>query len=204
MGGEEPEAQPRFCGESPALYIGKGPITNQQYEAFEPDHCRSEKPPGDNDPVVNVSFRDAQRYCAWYSEASNKDFRLPTEVEWEYACRGGSEQRYPWGPDCSPTARYAWLEANSAGRAHAIEGLEANDVGLYDMLGNVWEWTASLFLPYPVVEGDGRDEPQAPGPRTVRGGSYRTAAGEVSASLRQGRDPAERSDDVGFRIVRRL
>jgi formylglycine-generating enzyme required for sulfatase activity len=193
-----------FQVEVGAFYIAKHPITNVQFEAFAPDHVRGETSPADDGPVVNVGFADAAAYCAWYSGVSQKTFRLPTEMEWEYACGSGARTRYPWGENARDARGFAWTRENAEGACHVVGGLAANEAGLHDMLGNVWEWTASLNLPFPVREDDGRDEPGSAGPRIQRGGGFRDAIEDLSMGSRRAVAPESATDDVGFRIVRSL
>ncbi len=187
-----------------AFYISKHPITNLQFEAFRPDHVRGETSPEDDGPVVNAGFADAVAYCAWYSEISQKVFRLPTEMEWEYACGSGERTRYPWGEDPEEAGDFAWTRDNAEGSCRCVGLLDANKAGLHDMLGNVWEWTSSLDLPFPVQEGDGRDDSGAAGARIQRGGGFRDAVALLSTGSRRAVVPESASDDVGFRIVRSL
>jgi formylglycine-generating enzyme required for sulfatase activity len=197
-------AEPRFEAEVAPFYISKSPITNQQYEAFAPTHGRGPTSQADDDPVVNVSWNEAAAYCRWYSALSRKSFRLPTEVEWEYACRGDHEGHYFWGDSVEAAEPYVWDAQNSDGRVHAIETRKANGHGLYDMLGNIWEWTTSLHQPYPATDDDGRDDLSATGPRVIRGGSFRTDRAEMGCHIRFAADPDDRRDDTGFRIMRLL
>ena len=95
-----------------SFYISRGCITNEQFEAYRPQYVRAESSPGDDDPAVNVSFRDAVGYAQWYADLAKKPFRLPTELEWEMAARSAGRARYPWGDrpeDCllytSPSPR---------------------------------------------------------------------------------------------------
>ncbi len=162
------------------FYIAKAPITNRQYEAFDPGHGRSPRSPGDDGPVVGVSLEDARAYCTWYAELSGKNFRLPTELEWEYACLWG-EKGSALAPEQAD--RLWWDRENSGGRAQDVEGKEANTGGIHDMLGNVWEWTDAGVM---------------------RGGSFRTPRQEMGRSIRRLLDPTLRQDDVGFRILRLL
>jgi len=205
--GDEFEAGPAgesFWVEVGAFYISKHPITNVQFEAFRPDHRRGETSPEDDGPVVNVEFADAVDYCAWYSEISQKTFRLPTEMEWEYACGSGERTRYPWGEDPERSSRFAWTLENAEGACRAVGLLEANAAGLHDMIGNMWEWTSSLDLPFPVQEDDGRDQSDAAGPRIQRGGGVRDVTAALSTGSRRPGVPETARDDVGFRIVRSL
>ena len=112
-------------------------------------------------------------------------YRLPTEVEWEYACRAGSTTKYYHGDDEGRLDAYAWF---LAGGTHAVQQKKPNAWGLYDMLGNASEWCQDRF------NSDQR--------RTIRGGSWKYKAGDSHSALRLGRDPGTRADDIGFRIVR--
>ena len=170
-----------------SFYIGKGPITNQQYEAFAPDRRRPAHSPGDDDPVAGVTFDEAAAYCAWYAALAKKPFRLPTEAEWEFACRGGTGSRWFFGDDPERADTYVWHRGNSDGRCHEIETLRANPAGLHDLLGNVWEWVTA-----------------SEGTAVLRGGSYRNTIEEMAADARRPCAATERIDDAGFRIVRPL
>jgi formylglycine-generating enzyme required for sulfatase activity len=186
-----------------SLYISKSPITNEEYEAFDPSHRRAVTSRGDRDPVVDVSFRDALAYCRWYSRASGKAFRLPTEGEWEFACRAGTTGPWFWGDQPDAGDPFVWDAATSGGRCREVETSRANPNGLHDMLGNVWEWTASAFLAE-VASPASMDDPGAPGPRAIRGGSFRTDRRQLGSALRAALDPQEHRDDLGFRIARML
>ena len=201
IGGDETNSRPTFELTVRPLYISKSPISNLQFEADDHEYRRSRASPDDDSPVVGISFHQARGYCDWYSEVSRKPMRLPTEVEWEYACRGGVAGRRFGG---EPADAHVWDADNSGGRVRPVQQKRSNGFGLHGMLGGVWEWTASLFRPYPVVDGDGRDDPDAPGPRVLRGGSYRTPRGELGCGVRRGESPDAHHDDVGFRIVRSL
>ncbi len=146
---------------------------------------------GDDVPVVNVTWDEAVAFCSAFVG------RLPTEIEWEFAARGGS-----------PAARYgeidsiAWYAGNSDKRAHPVGRKAPNAFGLFDMLGNVWEWNADVFRNTPPA-GEG-DAPQA-GPtdmRSLRGGSWRNKAKQIRVSNRGRLSPDDREDDDGFRCVR--
>jgi formylglycine-generating enzyme required for sulfatase activity len=174
---------PDRAGVAP-FYLSKWPITNEQLEAFDPDYRRSPLSPGDRDSAIGVTFEKAEEYCRWYAEVSRKPIRLPTEREWEYACRGGSATAYFWGNDAAGADRHAWHAGNSEGRAHAADAKVANSFGLHGMAGGVWEWTV------------GADGP------VLRGGSFRTPADELRSDLRRPAAPDLRADDVGFRVVK--
>lgn len=198
VGGRADEPSTRFVADVPALYVGKSVITNEQYEAFDPTHERSALSCGDDEPVTRVSFHDAVSYCEWYARVSRKAFRLPTEAEWERACRVEPGGGPPWGDDPERARDFAWGLESAGGRAREIETLRANGAGLHDTLGLVWEWTAGRDRARPT-EAD-----VAAGERVVRGGSFLTPEAELSCLARLSLPEDARRDDVGFRIVREL
>ena len=173
------------------FYLSKWPITNEQFEAFDPDYQRSPLSPDDRDLAVQVSWQQADAYCRWYAEVSRKPMRLPTDVEWLYACRGTSaaDEVPSWSATPESIDRSCWHAGNSDGRIQPPEHLAANDFGLHGMLGSVWEWVAS--------EADG-DEPH----RTLCGGSFRTEACELHYGLIKREAADFRADDTGFRVAR--
>ena len=172
------------------FYLGKWPVTNEQFEAFAPDHQRSPLSAGDRDLAAGVSWRQADAYCRWYAEVSRKPMRLPTEVEWRYACRGisAADEVPSWSATPESIDRSCWHAGNSDGRIQPPEHLAANDFGLCGMLGSVWESVAS--------EADDK-----PG-RTLCGGSFRLEAGELHCGLRKRESAAFAADDTGFRVAR--
>ncbi len=200
IGGDEADAQPTFRVEVEPFYIGKFPITNEQYEAYDPGFERSTSSPGDRDPAVGVSWQEADEYCRWYAEVSRKPMRLPTEIEWEYACRGGGSGRW-FFDDPAEADLYLWDRDPDDGRVPVLDEKKANGFGLYGMLGGVWEWTASSFRPYPLdVEDAGSEDSR----RVLRGGSFRLHRDELSCCFRRPELPDARFDDAGFRIVKSL
>ena len=137
-------------------------------------------------PATRVSWNEVQKFIQKLNRMAGKNlYRLPTEVEWEYACRAGSTTKYYHGDDEGRLYAYAWY---LAGGTHAVQQKKPNAWGLYDMLGNVSEWCQDLF------NSDQR--------RTIRGGSWKYKAGDSHSALRLGRDPGTRADDIGFRMVR--
>jgi len=155
-------------------------------------------------PVERVSWEDTQKFIAVLGAVvPGLEVGLPTEAQWEYACRAGSKE----APRYGPLDEVAWWRENSGGETHAVKQLRANGWGLYDMLGNVREWCADVWEEhYQVVEGEEplRDRFVA-GPgrgRAVRGGSWFGVARRVRAACRNGIDPGGRGDDLGFRLAR--
>jgi formylglycine-generating enzyme required for sulfatase activity len=179
--------------------------------------------PEDDEPVVCVNWRDAKAYAAWLSKITHKHYRLLSEAEWEYAARAGSDARYPWGDDAAEICKYANLYDFSAARLKMpylpapcddgfpevapVASFPPNAFGLYDMLGNVWQWVEDCSLhEYPARPNDGKPvEVKGACPlRAARGGSWATRADRLRPSWR-GRDKEDTANRIfGFRIARDL
>jgi formylglycine-generating enzyme required for sulfatase activity len=168
------------------FYLSSLPVTNRQLDAFAPERPRPPAAPGDDDPAVGVDVDLARGYCEWYARISRKAIRLPTVVEWRYACRGGGEALCGWGTDESAADPWLWHRGNSGDRVPSLGAKRSNGFGLYAMLGGVWEWALD-----------------ASGPQLC-GGSWRTPLAEISCGARRRLAPGEPLDDVGFRIARSL
>ena len=166
-----------------SFYLSKLPVSNRQYEAFDSGHRRPATSPGDDDPAVGIGFEDARGYCTWYARVARKPMRLPTEIEWEFACRAGAAARFFFGEDPDDAEPFVWDAANSEERVPPLGRKMPNPFGLYGMLGGVWEWTDSGAL---------------------RGGSFRSVRGDVGCADRLIDDSGARRDDAGFRIARSL
>lgn len=175
-------------------------------------------------PAVNMTQYAALAYCKWLTEVTGHFYRLPTEAEWEYACRAGSSKAYAFGDDRSLLPEYAWYSRNSQEKYHKVGTKKPNAWGLYDMHGNVAEWTLDQYVSgFYATPGSRAKNPWAVPktlyPRTVRGGSWdddaedlRCAARTASRAGWKQRDPQIPKSDwwntdasfVGFRIVRPL
>lgn len=176
--------------------LGVAPVTVGEYHRFDPAHrC----PGGDRHPVSGVSWWQARLFAAWLG------CRLPTEAEWEYGCRGGTQTRYWSGDDEAALGRAAWYDGNSGRRAHPVGKRPANAYGLYDVHGNVREWVADWYGAYPAGEGAPRADPAGPPTgvvRVLRGGSFLDSADFARAAVRDWRRPWRRVDWFGFRLAR--
>ena len=184
---------------SKPFYMGVTEVTQAQYEAVmgtNPSHFK-----GATNPVEMVSWNDATEFCKKLSEKTGQTVRLPTEAEWEYACRAGSKTRFSFGDADEGLGDYAWYNANSGNTTHPVGQKKPNAWGLYDMHGNVWEWCADWFGDYPkgaVTDPRVRRPVQM---RVLRGGSWYGDAGECRSGYRSWTTPIDRNDNGGFRVV---
>ena len=177
------------------FWLGQAPVTQAQWEAVmgsNPSNFR-----GARLPVENVSWEDCQQFLARLNARGQGWFRLPTEAEWEYACRAGS----PGEPAGDPAAR-AWYDANAGRTPHPVGEKQPNGFGLFDMNGNVWQWCQDWYGDYPrrpVTDPQG--PPSGPG-RVNRGGSWRDPAALVApAHPRDCNGPGLRCGCLGFRLL---
>jgi formylglycine-generating enzyme required for sulfatase activity len=183
------------------FFIAETEVTNSQYEAFDPKHERSEHSLGDHDPVVKVSWEDAKKYCAWLCEKSGQAIRLPSESEWECACRAGSKREFCFGDDEKRLGEYGWYVENSDLCAHEVGTRRANAWGLHDLHGNVWEWCEDTYHEnYEGAPADGTAWTEGGSPlRVVRGGGFLDRAVLCRSALRGRFLPGLRDRDLGFR-----
>ncbi len=189
------------------FYLGRFPVTNEEYGRFlkdnpeipEPEYWADRRFNRPRQPVVGVSWEDAGHYAAWAG------LRLPSEAEWEYACRASTTSRYYTGDTEKDLDRAGWYGENSGGQLHPVGEKEPNAWGLYDMHGNVWEWVEGDWHEnYIGAPDDGRawvDEPRG-AYRVLRGGSWYGDAPYCRSAFRSNYRPVFRSDFVGFRLSR--
>ena len=158
---------------------------------------------GYDQPAVNVSWNDAVAFCGWLSKKEGRRYRLPTEAEWEYACRGGSTRTYFWGEDGARLKEFAWTGVNSGGGPHPVGKLAPNPWGLYDILGNAYEYCSDYFVAKPYDPADAVD-PRGPATgteRVVRSGSWGTDPMHPRCAFRGGAGPTHRNMRDGFRVA---
>jgi formylglycine-generating enzyme required for sulfatase activity len=208
------------------FYLGACPVTQAQYQAVMGENPSRFKDQPEN-PVETVSWYDAVRFCNRLSEREGlrpfytidgehvtvpdwggAGYRLPTEAEWEYACRAGTTTRYSCGDDPAALGDHTWYSENSAQTTHPVRQKHPNSWGLHDMHGNVWEWCwdgfskgyyQQLSIQSPV------DDPLGPlevADRVIRGGSWIDVARFLRSAFRGGKWPEEPSRNVGFRVAR--
>ena len=194
------DEQPQQSITLPGFWIMRTEVTNDQYAACvsagactEPNNRHWAKPTDAELPVTDVSWDQANAYAQWLGG------RLPTEAEWEKACRGTDARIYPWGNE-SPKPEHAnWdgIEAKPVGSFP--EG--ASPYGALDIVGNADEWTSSLYVPYPYDATDGREDAQADGHRVLRGTSWHSLDVHIRCAFRDENDPAQTNYRTGFRMM---
>lgn len=230
------------------FWIGQMEVTNAQFAQFDPRHdSRVESKntyqfgihgyPANRpeQPVVRVTWNEAMAFCRWLSEKTGRKFSLPTEAQWEYACRAGTAGSMHYGeidadfstfanladaklsefasdpytvdtPLKDPTEYDDWIPKDSRYNDGAMLSIQpgkylANAWGLFDVHGNVGEWTRTTYKEYPYDATDGRDDPATTGPKVVRGGSWRDRPRHATSSVRFDYQPYQRVYNVGFRVV---
>lgn len=188
-------------------YIGKYEVTFDEYDRFCDDTNR--KKPDDNGwgrgkrPVINVSWDDANAYCKWLSQKTGRNYRLPTEAEWEYAARGGKKGEnymYSGNPEVSPIG---WYSENSKYGTSVVGAKKANELGIYDMTGNVNEWCDDFYDPY-YYQNSPEYNPTGPynGKEKVsRGGSWYSPSNQCRIAFRDVPKPGVLYNSVGFRLA---
>jgi formylglycine-generating enzyme required for sulfatase activity len=162
------------------------------------------KTPDPKQPVTCVSWVDSIAYAAWMSGKTGKKYRLPTEAEWEYAARGGTQSEYITGAMPVGIDNYAWFSLNSGKQTQPVGGKQANGFGLHDVFGNVYEWMQDCYIDHHNgAPTDGSAVPDTAGcPHVVKGGSYFSGPGNLRPSDR-GRFRPDRGDvTLGFRVAR--
>jgi formylglycine-generating enzyme required for sulfatase activity len=181
--------------------IGKYEVTQEQWYAVMGNNPSSNK--GRTLPVENVSWDDAQLFVQKLSQKTGKKYRLPSEAEWEYAARAGSTTTYPWGNSDAELHVYAWFIAIANG-TNPVGLKKPNQFGLYDMLGNVWEWTQDCWNPsYSGAPTDGSAWMGGNcSQRVLRGGSWGSNPQGLRTAFRFGFTSAFRDYYDGFRVAR--
>ncbi|MBQ9568977.1 MAG: formylglycine-generating enzyme family protein [Alloprevotella sp.] len=182
--------------------IGRYEVTQAQWVAVMGQNPSKEQ--GDDLPVTNVSWDDCQQFLKRLNEMTGHAFRLPTEAEWEYAARGGKLARpTQYAGEADNPRECGWYVANSGYKVHAVGGKKANELGLYDMSGNVWEWCDDWYVEYTdTARTNPRYTQQVGGEgRVDRGGAWDSQAASLRTSYRDSGQPGTRVANVGFRIA---
>jgi formylglycine-generating enzyme required for sulfatase activity len=234
-GAADEQPQTRIRVDRP-FWMGRVEITNEQYALFDPQHDsryisvfnKDQSNPGEianrpRQPVIRVSWQEAMAFCRWLSEKTGKRFTLPTEAQWEYACRAGTATAMNYGDLGADFGKFAnladqrienlcrgnspkWIPAmkqvnDGAVVTEQVGKYQPNAWDLQDTHGNVAEWTLTTYRPYPYNAMDGRDNGEAEGTKVARGGSFYDRPNRARSSARQDYQPWQRVFDVGFRVI---
>jgi formylglycine-generating enzyme required for sulfatase activity len=224
------------------FWMGCCEVTNEQFARFDPAHQSRYEHRGSwifseeylgwpldrpKQPVVRVSSHEATAFCRWLSDRTGKPFTLPTEAQWEFACRAGTATPFSYGGLDTDFSTFANLaDATVRDLAYkswgpktpdivprderfndgalvtaAVGSYRANPLGLFDMHGNAAEWTRSAYRSYPYREDDGRNAPDSSGARAVRGGSWRDRPAHSRSAARLSYPPHQKVFNVGFRVI---
>ncbi len=220
MGSNAPDAAPNEQPLTPVtlsqFYMARHLVTNAEYEKFDPSHKQKRmKGAGGDHPVVYVTSLEAVKYCEWLRQKDGKNYRLPTEAEWEYAARGTDGRKYPWGnherrgdvgnfADASTT--FPWRDPQIGDGYPETSPVGAfprgaSVFGLDDMAGNVWEWCLDFYLP---LAGTPKRNPRggtSGSKRVYRGGSWKSRFSNLRTTARSSNAPNFSCNDVGFRVA---
>jgi formylglycine-generating enzyme required for sulfatase activity len=211
----EPNERPQHELALPGYWIGRRPVTPADLQTFvaesddAPDVTGRQAAVADH-PLVDVSWHEAATYCRWLTAVHGLPIALPSEAEWEKAARGSDGRRYPWGEQ-TPTS-FLCNFGNQVGRTTPVEQFSPqgdSPFGCTDMAGNVWEWTRSVFSPYPtgadvadnIERVADQEESESGEVRVLRGGAFNTGIRALGCTVRTWDYPDHRSGDVGFRVV---
>lgn len=209
-----------------SFYLGKTEVTFEDFDKFTAAVKRDTVPSGTwgrgKQPVFMVSWHDAIAYCNWLSEKEKlskyykvdgttvtivdtaKGYRLPTEAEWEFAARGGNRSKGLPFAGGDVINEVGWYIDNAKGQTHPVAQKPANELGLYDMTGNVWEWVWDWYndATYAQVASIDPRGPQTGNYRVMRGGAWYNYGNYAQVTTRQNHDPGFRQNSVGFRVAR--
>ena len=187
------------------FYMGVVTVTQSQWQAVMDDNPSEFS--GENHPVESVSHEDAALFIKRLNAKEGTGaYRLPTEAEWEYGARAGSDSTYCYGPETVKLDQYAWFQNNSQGSTHPVGELAPNAWGLYDMHGNVHEWCADWYLRdyYAASPSKHPKGPRKGVARVLRGGDWGSESWYCRCAIRSLSSPQRRSPRVGLRVVKAL
>ncbi|MFM9064451.1 MAG: formylglycine-generating enzyme family protein, partial [Pirellula sp.] len=192
-------------------YLGVHEVTQAQFEKVmgeNPSHFQGAIVRNENAdlPVESVEWYDAEKFCKKLSELpeekkAGRVYRLPTEAQWEYACRAGSKTAYSIDDEEGLLPEYGWFNRNSSDRTHTVGLLEPNAWGLYDMHGNVWEWCSDWSEEYSKGAVSDPTGPREGSSRVRRGGSWYDEAASCRSAYRNWDYPSKRNIDSGLRVA---
>ena len=182
-----------------SYYIGKTEVTQALWKAVMGSNPSEFK--GDNRPVESVSWDDCQAFIRKLNALTGQNFRLPTEAEWEFACRGGNNSRGYKYSGSNYIDNVAWHDGNFGDKTHPVATKSPNELGIYDMSGNVWEWCADWYGDYSSGRQTNPKGPYDGSRRVRRGGSWYCDAGYCRSSLRYYCSPTDRHFYLGLRLA---
>ena len=207
MGATSEQGSDAYSDESPVhsvtlsdYYIGETEVTQELWEAVmgsNPSYFSGNP----QRPVEYVSWNDCQEFITKLNELTGKNFRLPTEAEWEYAARGGNKSQGYKYSGSNTIGNVAWYYDNSSSETHDVKTKQANELGIYDMSGNVWEWCQDWYGSYSSGSQTNPTGPSSGSDRVLRGGSWGNNALYCRVSGRSGYSPGNRFSIYGFRVV---
>jgi len=190
------------------FYLGKYEVTQEEWKAVMGNN--PSRFPGERSPVEMVNWNDCQAFIAKLQpkvpdSGPETGFALPTEAQWEYACRAGTRTRFYFGDDPKGTelGDYAWFKGNSGGKTHAVGEKKPNPWGLYDLSGNVWEWCEDWFGPYQASETKDPSGATSGLGRVIRSGCY-DDSDYCRSAFRGNMRPTTRGFSLGFRVALNL
>ena len=199
QGSEISDEKPVHSVTLSGYYIGKTEVTQALWQAVmgsNPSYFE-----GDGLPVEQVSWDDCQKFIRKLNSLTGQNFRLPTEAEWEFACRGGNNSRGYKYSGSNYIDNVAWYDGNSGDKTHPVATKSPNELGIYDMSGNVWEWCADWYGDYSSGRQTNPKGPYDGSYRVYRGGCWLYCVRYCRSSYRDGYDPTYRSDDLGLRLA---
>ena len=199
QGSEISDEKPVHSVTLSGYYIGKTEVTQALWQAVmgsNPSYFE-----GDDLPVEQVSWDDCQEFIRKLNSLTGQNFRLPTEAEWEFACRGGNNSRGYKYSGSNYIDNVAWYDGNSGGKTHPVATKSPNELGIYDMSGNVWEWCADWYGDYSSGRQTNPKGPYDGSSRVGRGGSWIINARGCRSSNRNNGNPTYRNDGLGLRLA---
>ena len=186
-----------------SYYIGKTPVTQLlwyvvmgSYPNISNNYGR-----GDNYPVYNVTYTQCEQFIAKLNKLTKKNFRMPTEAEWEFAARGGNNSNKYKYSGSNTIGSVAWYNSNAGGKSHPVAQKEANEMNLYDMSGNVWEWCSDWYGNYTMSAQTNPKGPSSGTGKVIRGGGYDDSPTECRVSVRSNASTSSSLTTIGFRLI---
>ena len=201
-GREEDESPPHPVKLTRGFYMSVTEVTQGQWAKVMKTRPWAENAnitKGDDYPAVYVKWADAVDFCTKLGQHEGRTYRLPTEAEWEYACRAGTKTQFYWGTEFDQ--RYAWSSTDKSRSIHEVAGRLPNAWGLFDMGGNVWEWCSDWHGNYPAGELTDPKGPEQGIKRVIRSGSYSNSPYDCRSAERGAAPPDDRYGGIGFRVV---